>query len=287
MHIAHLPHRIFIFLHGLPDRVRGYFASRSPRYLLGGVGVALCIFVLAAPSPFVIETPGPTRNVLGEVGGDPMIRVTGHVTHDDGGSLLLTTVNARGVPGYPVTSAEMIWSWFDPHAVVIPREVVFPPGQSRQEYQRQSTEQMSESQRTAIDQAMRYASRHGVDTSGVDIRMHVDEIGGPSAGLMYTLGAIDKLTSQRESGGQKIAGTGTMDGRGAVGAIGGIRLKMLGARRDGAAWFLAPKANCSEVVGHVPEGLRDVAVGTLDDAYQALVAIGEGRGSALPRCTAV
>lgn len=73
---------------------------------------------------------------------------------------------------------------------------------------------------------------------------------------------------------------------GKVGAIGGIRMKMLGAKRDGATWFLAPESNCDEVVGHVPEGLRDVKVSTLDEAYQALVAIGEGKGDALPQCSA-
>ena len=117
------------------------------------------------------------------------------------------------------------------------------------------------------------------------VRMHIDDIGGPSAGMMYTLGTISKLTARDETGGKIIAGTGTMENGGKVGAIGGIRLKMLGAKRDGAAWFLAPASNCDEVVGHVPSGLRDVKVSTLDEAYQALVAIGQGKGEKLPHCT--
>ena len=60
---------------------------------------------------------------------------------------------------------------------------------------------------------------------------------------------------------------------------------MQGAKRDGATWFLAPASNCDEVVGHVPSGLRDVKVSTLDEAYKALVAIGEGKGNSLPHCT--
>ena len=115
--------------------------------------------------------------------------------------------------------------------------------------------------------------------------MHVDDIGGPSAGMMYALGLIDELTPQNESGGKTIAGTGTINDKGEVGAIGGIKLKMLGAKRDGATWFLAPKSNCDEVVGHVPSGLRDVQVSNLNEAYDALVAIGEGRGDELPHCT--
>ena len=103
--------------------------------------------------------------------------------------------------------------------------------------------------------------------------------------MMYALGLIDKLTPQDETGGKVIAGTGTIDAKGKVGEIGGICLKMLGAKRDGATWFLAPKGNCDDVAGHVPEGLRDVAVSTLDEAYDALVAIGEGKGASLPHCT--
>ena len=114
--------------------------------------------------------------------------------------------------------------------------------------------------------------------------MSVDDIGGPSAGMMYALGLIDKVTPERETGGETVAGTGTIDADGEVGAIGGVRLKMRAALRDGAAWFLAPASNCDEVVGHVPEGLRDVKVSTLQEAYEALVAIGEGHGDSLARC---
>ncbi len=103
--------------------------------------------------------------------------------------------------------------------------------------------------------------------------------------MMYTLGLIDKVTGEQLSGGKTIAGTGTMNAKGKVGAIGGIRLKMIGAKRDGATWFLAPESNCSDVVGHVPQGLHVVKVGTLDEAYDALVAIRDGKGGSLPQCT--
>ena len=115
--------------------------------------------------------------------------------------------------------------------------------------------------------------------------MHVDDIGGPSAGMMYALGLVDMLTPEDESGKQTVAGTGTIDDEGKVGAIGGIDLKMRGARRDGAAWFLAPADNCAQVVGKVPAGLRDVRVSSLDDAYAALVKIGNGQADSLPHCT--
>ncbi|WP_081924809.1 S16 family serine protease [Bifidobacterium actinocoloniiforme] len=248
----------------------------------------LAVFVLAAPSPYVLETPGPTQDVLGNSGSEPVISVSGARTYSStsGGKLLLTTVNASGIPGAPVTGLDTLIAWFDPHATVLPEEVVFPSGQSRQEYDKESKKDMAVSQGAASSQALAFLSSRGVDVSGVKLSMHVDRIGGPSAGLMYTLGAIDKLTAQDETGGQVIAGTGTMDKHGRVGRIGGIQLKMLGAKRDGATWFLAPAGNCDEVAGHVPSGLRDVRVSTLSEAYSALTKIGQGQADSLPHCTA-
>lgn len=120
----------------------------------------------------------------------------------------------------------------------------------------------------------------------VDVSIRIDQIGGSSAGTMFALGIIDKLTPEDEANGQVVAGTGTMDLNGAVGPIGGIRQKMAGALRDGADWFLAPAANCGDVVDHVPDGLRVVRVETLHEAREAVEAIGAGTADDLPTCTA-
>ena len=106
------------------------------------------------------------------------------------------------------------------------------------------------------------------------------------AALVLALALVLSLAACGESGGKTIAGTGTIDKDGKVGRIGGIELKMLGSKRDGATWFLAPASNCSDVAGRVPDGLRDVKVATLDEAYQALVAIGKGQADDLPHCEA-
>jgi len=103
---------------------------------------------------------------------------------------------------------------------------------------------------------------------------------------MFALGIIDKLTPEDEANGQIVAGTGTMDISGEVGPIGGIQQKLVGARRDGATWFLAPAANCADVVGHVPAGLRVVRIATLHEAREAIIAIGAGTADSLPTCTA-
>ncbi|MBM6699171.1 Lon protease [Bifidobacterium pullorum subsp. saeculare] len=266
-------------------RLHRYFAARSARCLAGLAAVALAVVMLCLPGGYTVEWPGPTQDVLGESGGRPVIAVKGAETHRDSGRLLLVTVTAEGVPGYPVTAAQTLWAWFDPQQVVLPSEAVVPIGESGEEYADRTARQMASSQDKAVAAAFAFMRGRGMAVpDGATATMHVDEIGGPSAGLMYALGLVDKLTATEETGGHTIAGTGTIARDGKVGAIGGIRLKMLGAKRDGATWFLAPAANCDEVVGHVPQGLRDVRVSTLAEAYDALVAIGKGQGDSLPHC---
>ncbi len=117
------------------------------------------------------------------------------------------------------------------------------------------------------------------------VKISIDNIVGPSAGMMFALGIADVLTPGDLTGGKQIAGTGTIDADGSVGPIGGIQQKMIGARQAGAAWFLAPAGNCAEVVGHVPNGMQVVRVATLEQARTAVEAIASGTGTAsLPAC---
>lgn len=119
----------------------------------------------------------------------------------------------------------------------------------------------------------------------IDVTIQLNNVGGPSAGMMFALGIIDTLTPDQLNGGETVAGTGTIDAEGVVGPIGGIRQKMWGAVGAGADWFLAPAANCDEVVGSVPGGLQVFAVETLDDALDVLEAVrDDGDLDRLPVC---
>ncbi|MDF2579906.1 MAG: ATP-dependent serine peptidase containing a domain protein [Microbacterium sp.] len=121
----------------------------------------------------------------------------------------------------------------------------------------------------------------------IDVTLQLDNVGGPSAGMMFALGIIDTLTPGELTGGERFAGTGTIDAEGNVGPIGGIRQKLYGAKDAGADWFLAPQRNCNEVVGHIPDGLRVFSVADLDDALSVVEAVSEGGDlDALPTCTA-
>jgi PDZ domain-containing protein len=101
------------------------------------------------------------------------------------------------------------------------------------------------------------------------IKIRLKDVGGPSAGLMFSLGIVEKLKAENLTRGRNISGTGTIDAFGKVGPIGGIEEKLIGAARAGSTLFLAPALNCNDIV-HVPSGLQVVAVETLREAVTAL-----------------
>jgi PDZ domain-containing protein len=114
------------------------------------------------------------------------------------------------------------------------------------------------------------------------VSISVGNIGGPSAGMMFALGIIDKITPLNLTGGKFIAGTGEITASGQVDPIGGIQQKLVGARSAGATIFLTPAGNCSDTTGAVPAGLRLVKVSTLSQAMSDLEAIKAGK--AVPSC---
>jgi PDZ domain-containing protein len=115
------------------------------------------------------------------------------------------------------------------------------------------------------------------------IVISLGDVGGPSAGLAFALAVIDKLTPDDLAGGKFIAGTGEIYPTGLVGQIGGISLKMIAARQEGATVFLTPAANCAEAAAHTPAGLKLIKVTTLSDAVDSLMALKQGRPT--PECT--
>jgi PDZ domain-containing protein len=119
----------------------------------------------------------------------------------------------------------------------------------------------------------------------VHVRIGIDpgDVGGPSAGLAFALGIVDKLTPGSLTGGRTIAGTGTIDGFGNVGPIGGIQQKIAAAANAGASVFLAPVDDCAEAKEVAPSSLTLVKVDTLQTALDALDAIGSG-STAFPTC---
>ncbi|MGV9246639.1 S16 family serine protease [Streptomyces sp. NPDC003710] len=245
--------------------------------------VALFATAVFVPLPFSVAQPGLTANVLGENKGMPVITVSGASTRRTTGQLRMTTIEATG-PDADVSLGDVIDGWFRTDRAVMPRDAVYPSGDTVKEIERHNAEQMRQSQDAASRAALRYLH---ISEKDVKVTLKLADVGGPSAGLLFSLGIIDKLEGDGGggdlTGGRTVAGTGTIDAVGNVGAVGGVALKTQAARRDGATVFLVPKDECADARADLPKGLRLVPVTTLDGAVDALMALEKGKGP-VPSC---
>lgn len=346
--------------------------GRLATLVVSGVLVLLLAIVgWYLPVPYVREAPGPTYNTLGRVDDKPVVTISGHRTYPADGHLNMTTVSVIGGPDNQPSLGQVLTGWVDPRVAVVPEELYYPRGTTRQQVEEQSAEQFQSSQdngtvaalrqvgipvtphvvvqtvekgkpaegrlhagdhvvavdgvRTPDEQAIqREMAKHkpgetvritvirkgkqvtvavptvgapddgnraiigillGIDyTYPLKVDISLQNVGGPSAGLMFSLAIVDLLTPGPLTGGRFIAGTGTMDPDGKVGAIGGIAQKMIAAHDKGATVFLTPADNCAEATQSRPAGLRLVKVGTLKGAVAALDALRTGKGG-VPSCS--
>jgi len=330
----------------------------------GALLLVLSVASVRLPVPYVALGPGPTFDTLGtDENGKEIIGIDGRTERRSTGHLNLTTVSVRD----RLDLLTAFRGWVDPRVSVVPREEIYPPGQSEQEVDKVSSEQFAESQSSAefvalgelgypqqvVIQAVPTGSPSAGRLAPKDVVVSVDgrpvrgyndvsgllaglrpgttvavgylrggkpgtahvvtrgasdrkgaalgivltlqrkapftvtiglseSIGGPSAGLMFALGILEKVGQEELTGGRFIAGTGTIDFAGKVGPIGGIQLKMIAAREQGATVFLVPKDNCADALQRPPAGLQMVKVETLEGALDALREIREGRPT--PTC---
>lgn len=381
---------------GMPNGDQGAYETKpqNARAVLkrwrGPLSFLIAVLVIlglgfGVPLPYVIEKPGPTFNVLGDVNGYPVIEISGAETADNTtGQLRMVTVSSYGGPGSHVSGFDLLATVFQDGVKVTPEEEIYPKDISREELNERSKMLMATSQSTAAAAALEELGydvkgkatiagavagshadalfengtlkegdvlvaittpdsvRHPVDKPSVpfalskqlepetpvtieakrgnetitaefktylpehttsdfvgskfgiylttevelpiDVKIHLEDVGGPSAGGMFALGIIDELTGGDSTGGAIVAGTGSIGYDGEIQPIGGIVQKMYGAKRDGAQWFLAPKSNCDEVVGNIPEGLEVWPISSLKDARAALSAIKSGATIDHPEC---
>jgi PDZ domain-containing protein len=336
--------------------------------LVGLVGAAVFL-----PVPYVTMSPGPTVNVLSKVEGDPVIEVEGADTYPTEGDLRLTTVSVTS-PSVDISLLEALSAWFDGTRAVYPRDVIYPPEQSVEDVERESSVQMVGSQDTAVAVALQELGydlplltevlgvtkgspadgkleprdyilevngtpiddveqvSEAIQDTGVgepaeivvrrdgerrtvtltaeaaaddperavvgveigtgydfpfDVKVNLDDnIGGPSAGLIFSLAVYDTLTPGALTGGTDVAGTGSIDGTGAVGPIGGIQQKIVAAADAGAKVFLVPAGNCAAALGaDVREGeIELVRTRTMHEAVGSLEAYAKDDDADLPSC---
>jgi PDZ domain-containing protein len=120
----------------------------------GGLALVLCAAAVLLPSPYVIESPGPTFNTIGQVNGQPLIKVEGTASYPPQGELDLTTVFVSGGPNGQVNVLDTFRAWLDPHENVLPEELVYPEGTTSTDLQEQNAVAMTSSQESAIAAAL-------------------------------------------------------------------------------------------------------------------------------------
>lgn len=259
--------------------------SRRGVLALSALPVAALLAVTAlAPLPFSVAQPGITADVLGTYRGERVITVSGTEPRRTEGELLMTTIAATS-PDTTVRLPDVLSGWFSTDRAVMPRDSVYPVGDNPEEIREHTSAQMEQSQHEAVTAALRELN---MAPDAVEVDLRLEDVGGPSAGLLFTLGVIAKLDGDGRggslTGGRTIAGTGTIDADGDVGPVGGVPLKTQAAARDGATVFLVPEAECDDARVDLPKGLRLVPVGDLDGALGALTALSDGES--VPSCPA-
>ena len=178
---------------------------------------------------------------------------------------------------------ELVYSWISGERSVYPKSSIYPPGTTSEEEKKQSKADLVKSQDKAIIAAVNYLQSHpeimgttksqGLErASQLDsekIVFKVGETGGPSGGLVFSIGLVELLTEKDLLQGRHIAGTGTITERGVVGPIGGINEKIISAHKVGATVFFAPVDNAEEI-GELPDGIKVITVATLAQAINYL-----------------
>ena len=319
--------------------------------------VVFGVLLGAVTVPYVSLGPGPAFDTLGEVDGKQVVDIKGTQTHPTSGHLDMTTVSQRD----DLSLAEALTLWLSGQEQLMPRDLVYPPGQSRDEIDKANDADFKESEHSAEYAALGYLKYPQAVTvaavtdpgpsvgklqagdsvqavngtpvatveqftsylkntkSGqpvtVDFRrknappgvaqitlgsnkdrkygfaglsvmdapwapfvvdFNLANVGGPSAGLMFSLAVVDKLTTGNLAGSKFVAGTGTIKPDGTVGRIGGIVHKMTAARDAGATVFLVPAENCYEATSGKLPGLQLVKVDNLGAAVNALHTVTSG-----------
>lgn len=250
--------------------------SRLPRLVTATLGIFFLLATLA-PLPYAIVLPGEAQNIFKGV-----ITFKGLTNYPPSGRIDLMSIRVTN-PDTWIFGPEVVYSWIDADRAVYPKSAIYPPGTTTEEESKQAKADMVKSQDKAIVAAVNYLQSHPeimgetkaigaqrasqLDTKKIAFK--VGETGGPSGGLVFSIGLVELLTERDLLEGRHIAGTGTITERGVVGPIGGINEKIHSAKKVGANIFFAPVDNAEEI-SNVPDGIKVVTVATLAQAINYL-----------------
>jgi PDZ domain-containing protein len=250
--------------------------SRLPRLVTVTLGIFFSLAAVA-PLPFSIVLPGEAQNIFKGV-----ITFKGLANYPASGRVDLMSIRVTN-PDAWIVGPELVYSWISGDRAVYPKSSIYPPGTSTEEENKQAKADMVKSQDTAIVAAVNYLQSHpeimattkaqGIDRANLldakKIIFKTGETGGPSGGLVFSIGLVELLTEKDLLQKRHIAGTGTITARGIVGPIGGINEKIMSAQKVGATVFFAPVDNADEI-SNVPDGIKVITVATLAQAVNYL-----------------
>ena len=248
--------------------------SRTPRTLQLFL-IAVTAIALLAPMNFVLINPGPASPLFPKV-----VALKSSATNESvksypvRGNLYLLTIYVTNPETY-VSGGMVLGCWVWGKCAALPRSVMYEKNTTNKKEVEVSKKEMSNSQSTAVSAAKGYLEKTYPEINlknfnDSDLKVSLENTGGPSGGLVFTLGLIDLLTPVDLLQGRKVAGTGTISKDGKVGPIGGVTEKILGAKKAGASLLLVSKENCLDLPRKVT-GIEVVAIDTIDEAVAYLL----------------
>ncbi len=243
---------------------------------------------LIAPMNFLLINPGPASPLFPKVvalknSSESSAAEDSVKSYPVRGNLYLLTIYVTNPEAY-VSGGMVLGCWVLGKCAALPRSVMYEKETTNKEEIAESKKEMDTSQSVAVSAAKKYLSAKypEIDLANFkdsSLKVSLKDTGGPSGGLVFTLGLIDLLTPVDILQGRKIAGTGTIASDGKVGPIGGVTEKILGAKGVGASHLFISRENCLELPDRVT-GLKVVAIDTIDEAVAYLLQPADSSSSA-------
>ena len=253
--------------------------SRITRILIS----LFLIAPLVLPVNFVLINPGEGNPLFPK-----MLKVDSVKTYPVDGQMFLLSIWVTN-PQTLVLGFQVLHCWIKPTCVVTPRSVIYPKATDDKAELAEGAKEMKQSQNSAIVAtkklfAKKYPELNLAGLTDASLKVSLKDTGGPSGGLIFSLGLVELLAPENLLQGRKIAATGTISKSGAVGAIGGVQEKIVAARAAGVELLFISRENCDEILGEV-DGLKVIAVSTLEEAYMALKGGGNSDFRGVQGCT--
>lgn len=248
--------------------------------------IFISLFLIAPlilPVNFVLINPGEGNPLFPK-----MLKVNSVKTYPVDGQMFLLSIWVTN-PQSIILGFEVLTCWAKPTCVVTPRSVIYPKATDDEVESAKGAKEMKQSQSSAIVAtkklfAKKYPKLSIAGLTDASLKVSLKNTGGPSGGLIFSLGLVELLAPENLLQGRKIAATGTISKSGAVGAIGGVQEKIVAARAAGAELLFISRENCDEISEEV-KGLQVIAVSTLEQAYMALKNGGNSDFRGVQGCT--